>query len=93
MLAAGVVEMLAGGKDLHRLHAGSPGKFQQAWMQPLVQERWVRALAEWSRIVPRAGPWLSKGPFAFSYFRIFTTSRLLRTVIPAATSGCPRSRF
>ena len=39
MLAAGVVEVLAGGKDLDRLRAGAGGELQQAGMQPLIHEQ------------------------------------------------------
>jgi pseudomonalisin len=39
MLAAGVVEVLACGKDLHRLGSAARGQFQQPGMQPLLQEQ------------------------------------------------------
>ena len=39
VLAAGVVEVLARGEDLHTLRAGAAGKLQQAGMQALVEEQ------------------------------------------------------
>jgi len=38
MFAAGVVKVLACGKDLHRLRPGTGGEFQQPRVQALVQE-------------------------------------------------------
>ena len=38
VLAAGVVEVLARGKNLHRLRARAGGKLQEPRMQSLVQE-------------------------------------------------------
>ena len=42
MLAAGVVKVLAGGKDLDRLRAGTTGKLKQAWVQAMVQKEMSR---------------------------------------------------
>ena len=39
MLTAGVVEVLASGKYLHRLRPGTGRQFQQSRMQALVQEQ------------------------------------------------------
>jgi len=39
MFAAGVVEVLAGGENLHRFRAGTRGKFQQSRVQTLIEEQ------------------------------------------------------
>src|ERR1035441_8266871 len=39
MFAAGVVEVLAGGKDLHSFRAGAGSQFEQAWVQALFEEQ------------------------------------------------------
>jgi hypothetical protein len=39
MLAAGVVEVLAGGKDLDRLSAGAGSQLEQARVQALLEEQ------------------------------------------------------
>ena len=55
MLAAGVVEMLAGGKNLHSLRAGAGGKLEQAGMQPLIEKQMSGEDAQHVQQVPRAG--------------------------------------
>ena len=53
MFAAGVVEVLAGGKDLHRFSAGAGSQLKQAWVQALLEEQ-VR------RQDSQHGQWLSQ---------------------------------
>jgi hypothetical protein len=56
VLAAGVVEMLAGGKDLNSLRTRMGGQIQESRMQALIEENMCREDAEHGEEVPRAGP-------------------------------------
>ena len=56
VLAAGVVKMLAGGKDLNSLSARTGGQFQESRMQALIEENMCGEDAEHGEKVPRAGP-------------------------------------
>ena len=55
MLAAGVVEVLARGKDLHRLRAGALRELKQARMQTVIQKQMSRQNAQHLYVAPRAG--------------------------------------
>ncbi len=55
VLAAGVVEVLARGKNLHRLRAGAVGELKQSGMKALVQEQVRGQNAQHGQAAPRAG--------------------------------------
>jgi len=65
MLAAGVVEVLTRGKDLHRLRAGSTGKLQQAGMQTLIQKKVSGENTQHKPKTPE--PKRESGPRVYSY--------------------------
>ena len=54
-LAAGVVEVLAGGKNLHGLRSGALRKLKQTGMQNMVQEQMSRQHAQHLQVAPCAG--------------------------------------
>jgi hypothetical protein len=59
MLAAGVIKVLPGRKNLHGLRAGSTGQFQQSRVQPLIQKQMSREDTQHFQQVPRTGPALA----------------------------------
>ncbi len=64
LLAAGVVEVLARGKNLHRLRAGALRELKQARMQTVIQKQMSRQNAQHLCVVPRAGLVMSLKPDA-----------------------------
>ena len=60
VLAAGVVEVLAGGKDLHRLRTGTGGEFQQPGMQALVKKQMRRQDAQHGQGNPPRRDWYER---------------------------------
>ncbi len=60
VLAAGVVEVLARGKDLHRLRAGALRKLKQAGVQTMIQEQMSRKNAQHLREAPGAGGYVTE---------------------------------
>jgi hypothetical protein len=56
MFAAGVIEVLPGGKDFHALRARSGGEFQQTWMQALVEEQVRRQDSQHDQGISRIRP-------------------------------------
>ena len=70
VLAAGVVEMLARGKNLHRLRAGALRELKQARMQTVIQKQMSRQNAQHLCVAPCAGSsWTpNRTPPIFSHF-------------------------
>ena len=72
MFAAGVVEVLPRGEDLHRLHAGSSCKFQESRMQPLIEKEVGREHSQHGQKSSPA-PARKVGTVRLPYFRIPAT--------------------
>jgi hypothetical protein len=97
MFAAGVVEVLAGGKDLHGLGARSGGEFQQARVQALVEKqvRGENAQHDW-KITPHPADSgsSSAGTLIVSFFEQVTAADPVAGTgawAPAGTAG-PRTQ-
>jgi len=55
LFTAGVVEVLARGKDLDGLRARARGKLKQTWVQALIHEEVRRQNSQLGQDLPRAG--------------------------------------
>jgi len=96
MLAAGVVKMLPGRKNLNGLRTRSTCQFQQSRMQPLIQKRVSGEDAQHFQQVPRIGPAFAPVPLLFllSHFCSSTNcGPVLRSLVHAVRDiGCERAR-
>jgi hypothetical protein len=68
MFTAGVVEMLAGGKDLHRLSAGAGSQVEQPWVQALFEKQVRRQDSQHGQGLPQSDPQSRSNPLPIVSF-------------------------
>jgi len=91
MLAAGVIKVLTGRKNLHGLRAGSTSQFQQSRVQALIQKQMSGEDTQHFQQVPRIGPAYARGPLLIllSHFCYTVSHRsVLRSLV--LSPGAPR---